>query len=66
MSGRRWTSQLVRPANLDADGRPWTFWKHSQGAGIETRAAHHTNERSRSRIPTVATTAKTEEKKRAG
>jgi len=33
---------FVRPTNLDTDGRPWTFWKHSQGAGIETRAAHQT------------------------
>src|ERR1039458_5094143 len=38
-----WTFHFVRPANLDAEGRPWTLWKHSQGAGIETRAAHHEN-----------------------
>jgi DNA-binding transcriptional ArsR family regulator len=35
-----WTLHIVRPADLDADGCQWTFWKHSQGAGIEIRAAH--------------------------
>ncbi len=38
--GRWWTLHFARPTNLDADGRLWTFWRHSQGAGIETRAAH--------------------------
>jgi hypothetical protein len=59
MSGRWWTLHFARPTNLDADGRLWTFWRHSQGAGIETRAAHQISpedfERSRSCIPTVAT-----------
>jgi hypothetical protein len=36
-----WTFDVVRPANLDTEQRPWTFWKHSQGAEIETRAPHH-------------------------
>ena len=38
--GRWWTLRFVRPADLDADGHHWTFWKRSQGAGIETRAAN--------------------------
>ena len=28
-----------RPTNMDGDGLAWTFWKHLQGSGIETRAA---------------------------
>ena len=43
MSTKPTAPPFVRPTNLDADGRPWTFWKHSQGAGIETRAAHQKN-----------------------
>lgn len=37
------STSSIQPANLDDERRPWTFWKHSQGAGIETRATHQKN-----------------------
>ena len=43
--GRWWTLLFVRPSNLDADGRPRTFWKPSQGAGIETRTTHQEHQK---------------------
>ena len=35
-----WTITQLRPEQPDLDGMRWTWDQQSQGAGIETRAAH--------------------------
>ena len=40
VGGPRWTASRFMPGHTDVDGSGWTWDQQSQGAGIETRAAH--------------------------
>jgi hypothetical protein len=51
-SRRRWRTHLrLRPANSYIDTLPCTLEQGSQGAGIETRAAHQEPLRAENRVP---------------